>query len=60
MLGLGPPITFIFVNETTVEGCYAFHVPPPARGAPRVSVRQLSDETCTASTASTPPSALTR
>ncbi|MFE9923087.1 hypothetical protein ACFYQA_16310 [Streptomyces sp. NPDC005774] len=60
MLGIGPPRSFIFVNETTAEGCYAFHVLPPAHGAPRVSVRQLSDETCTAGTASTPPSALTR
>jgi hypothetical protein len=61
MLGLGPPRAFIFVHETTVEGCYAFHVPPPARGAPRVSVRQLSDETCTARAASSPlPSRSTR
>ncbi|MGX4689162.1 hypothetical protein [Streptomyces sp. JNUCC 63] len=52
MLGLGPSRTFIFVDQTSVEGCYAFHVPLPARGAPRVSVRHLSDETCTARTVS--------
>lgn len=49
MLGLGPPRAFIFVHETTVEGCYAFHIPPPAHGALRVFVRQLSDESCAAS-----------
>jgi hypothetical protein len=48
MLGLGPPRAFIFVHETMVEGCYAFHLPPPVHGAPRVSVRQLSDESCAA------------
>jgi hypothetical protein len=55
MLGLGPTRTYIFVYETTVEGCYAFHVPPPARGAPRVSVRQLPDEACTVRAAFSPP-----
>jgi hypothetical protein len=55
VLGLGPPRAFVFVHETTVEGCYAFHIPPLVRGAPRVSVRQLPDETCTARAASSPP-----
>ncbi|MFD7702799.1 hypothetical protein [Streptomyces caelestis] len=48
MPGFAPPSAFILAHQTMVEGCYAFLVPPPAHGAPRVSVRQLSDRTCTA------------
>ncbi|MFH9044332.1 hypothetical protein ACH4FA_34060 [Streptomyces sp. NPDC017966] len=55
MLGFGPPRTFIFVHETMVEGCYAFRIPPPAYGAPRVSVRQLPDKTCAAGAPSSAP-----
>lgn len=55
LLGQGPSRTFVFVHATTVKGCYAFHLPSPARGAPRVSVRQLPDETCTARPPATTP-----
>ncbi len=48
LLGRGPSRTFVFVHETTVKGCYAFHLPSSDGGAPRVSVRQLLDKTCTA------------
>jgi hypothetical protein len=47
--GSGPPRAFIFVYETTVAGCYAFHVPPPGQEAPQVSVRELADDACAAS-----------
>lgn len=57
LLGLGPPRAFIFVYASTVEGCYAFHVSPPAHGGPRVFVRQLSDESRGVDTVGTRPSA---
>ena len=55
MLGSGPPRAFILVRETMVEGCFAFRVPLSAHGAPSVSVRQLSDEACAASTSPSEP-----
>ncbi|WP_371101685.1 hypothetical protein [Streptomyces sp. PU_AKi4] len=55
MLGLAPPGAFILMYQTTVEGCYAFHIPPPAHGAPRVSVRQLPDKTCAVGAPSSAP-----
>lgn len=57
LLGIGPPRAFIFVHATTVEGCFAFHVPPPAREAPPVSAEQLPDETCTPAVSAPPASA---
>ncbi len=61
LLGMGPARTFIFVSHTTVKGCYAFHVPPPAHEVPRVSVRQLPDEACTRSSrGGSPPNTLPR
>lgn len=48
LLGIGPPHTFIFVNETYAHGCYAFDVTVPTGEAPRVTTRELPADSCVA------------
>ncbi|NML54789.1 hypothetical protein HHL19_18710 [Streptomyces sp. R302] len=54
VLGQGPPRAFIFVYERSVTGCYAFEVPPPGPAASQPSIRELSQEACSAGAATLP------
>ncbi|MFC9295883.1 hypothetical protein ACFTWH_07590 [Streptomyces sp. NPDC057011] len=46
LLGLGPTRSFINVHQRSVAGCYAFDVPPPGPGTPRITARELPDADC--------------